>query len=310
MNNNGIYIEEIESYLPPRVVTNAEFETMVDTSDEWITSRTGISSRHFAQDESNTDMAEKALKKLLEKSKVDPEEIALLAVGTFSPDDATPSVSCQIHERTQLPQHIMTFDYNAACAGFIYGAEIVKSMIPRDDRPYAILVCSEKITTYVDFTDRSTCVLFGDGAVAMLVKRTSGLYHSYFGTKGNKAPLHCSRPDLKIKMQGNEVFRFAVGAMEESILEVLKKAGIGPESVDHFVPHQANARIIANVSKRMKLDKSKLFTNLKTTGNTSAASIPICLAEMNSKGILKRGDRVLTVAFGAGLTYGANLFTW
>lgn len=314
--NRGIKILSSSRYLPPRIFANEEFEKTLDTTSEWIKSRTGISNRRFAMEENNTNMASKAVSSLIKKSGVELSDIGILAVASFTPDSLTPSTATQIHEKLSLDKEMMCFDLNAACTGFIYGLEIIRGLLLTSNKSKAILVCSEKISSYLDFNDRNSAVLFGDGAAAILVSLDESKYYSYISTKGYYYPLNCdinnnfNSEKSYLKMDGKEVFRFASNAMKEAIEKVIEKSAYGIDDIDHFISHQANERIISHVIKKMKLDKSKFYLNLDKYANTSAASIPIAIDEMSEKGILKKGDKLLCVGFGAGLTYGSSLFTW
>lgn len=301
------------SYLPSCVVTNHEFSEHMDTSDEWISSRTGIKSRHFALEERNAEMAAHSAKVAMENAGIEASDIACLVVATFSPDNSTPSVSSEVQKILGLPENMMAFDLNAACSGFVYGIQVVQGLLMQQPKKYALLIGSEKISNYMDFSDRNTCVLFGDGAGAAVIGLTDdGEYYSTMGSIGNTTAIQCEAAGTpgKIKMEGNTVFKFAVDAIYKSITNLLAESKMPLDEVDHIVCHQANKRIISHVYKKMRANPEKFFVNVDHIGNTSSASIPIALDEMNQKGLLKRGDKIICVGFGGGLTWGGILMTW
>lgn len=308
----GLKILETSSYVPQNKITNDELKEFVDTSDEWITSRTGIKSRYFAKNETNAQMATQVGEKLIKKSGILKDEIAGVIVATFTPDNFTPSVSCIVQKNLNLNNDVITFDFNCACSGFVYGLHIAKGLLLQNPNKKIMLIGSEKISKHLDFQDRNTCVLFGDGAGGVILgldEKSKDIFH--FGCKGDDKTIVCSSSDgERLHMEGKEVFLFAVNTIISSIEEVLKKASLSIDEIDHIVCHQANLRIIARVYKKLKIDPNKFFINLDEYGNTSSASIPIALDEMNEKGILKKNDKVICVGFGAGLSWGASLFTW
>ncbi|MFI3226270.1 MAG: beta-ketoacyl-ACP synthase III [Clostridia bacterium] len=306
-------ILETASYAPLKVVKNDDLQKFVDTNDEWIVSRTGISTRHFAENETNVDMATKVGLKLLEKSGISREEISAVIVATFTPDNFTPSVACIVHKNLDLQENVLTFDFNTACSGFIYGLHIAKGLLLQNPCKKVMLIGSEKISKHLNFSDRNTCVLFGDGAGGAILELSEidGEDFSIFGCKGDDKTIVCGANDgEKIFMAGQEVFTFAVTVICQSIDELLSKSGLNIDEIDHIVCHQANLRIINRVQKKTKIEQQKFFVNLDKYGNTSSASIPIALNEMNEQGLLKRGEKVICVGFGAGLTWGATLLTW
>ncbi|MEG1497225.1 MAG: beta-ketoacyl-ACP synthase III [Clostridiales bacterium] len=299
------------SYLPPHIITNDEFSKTLDTDDKWITSRTGIESRHFATDETNTDMAIKAAQAAFSKAAINKEDICCVIVATFTPDDFTPAIGCEVHNALNLPPNIMSFDINAACSGFIYAMEVAEGLLLQHPEKYALVIGSEKISNFLDFTDRTTCVLFGDGAGAAIMGLQNGKSCYTMGTRASRSALYCpSIANPKLAMNGKEVFKFAVEVIPQSIEEILAKAHLNIDEIDHIVCHQANLRIISHVYKKMAIEPSKFFVNLNHCGNTSGASIPLALDEMNQKALLKKGDKIICVGFGAGLTWGATLITW
>lgn len=327
---SGLKIVEISNYLPLYEIDNDALSKFIDTNDEWIKSRSGISKRRFAIGETVADMSSKAVYKLLDKSGVSKEDIGILCVATFTSEYNMPSVACQVHEKLGLAEDMLCFDINAACTGFIYNLEVTRSLLLTKKDKYAIIVCAEKISNYLDFEDRSTCVLFGDGAAALLVRlddskklvtslksrgMTNILYSRVKAFNGlepasrfiDDKNISKEAERLGISMNGREVFRFAVDVVEKSINEVLEKTNNKKEDIKYFVCHQANSRIISHVSKKMKIELERFYMNLENYGNTSAASIPLALSEMYEKGLLKSGDLIICTGFGAGLTWGSAL---
>lgn len=301
------------SYIPKNSVSNDDMKKFVDTNDEWIVSRTGIKTRHFANDIKNSDMASEVAKELIEKSGISKDEICAVVVATFTPDNFTPSVACVVHKNLELQQDVMTFDFNTACSGFIYGLKIAKGLLLQNPTKKIILIGSEKISKHLDFTDRNTCVLFGDGAGGALLGLCDDENDDCFdfGTLGDDKTIVCSANDGgKICMQGQEVFLFAVNVICQSIDKMLEKSNLSIDDIDYIVCHQANLRIIRRVQKRLKIEDEKVFVNLDKYGNTSSASIPIALNEMNENGMLKTKNKIICVGFGAGLTWGSALINW
>lgn len=308
---NGLHICATGRCLPRIAVTNDELSRTVDTSDEWIASRTGIRQRYFCKEETNAGLAAGAARLAMERAGICAEDIGACVVATFTPDFATPSVACLVHRDLGLPQEIPSFDINAACSGFVYGLQVVRGLLLQSERRYALLVGSEVTSRVLDFTDRSTCVLFGDGAAAVVLELSDT--HSFFcslGSRGNEAPLSCPGPGqdgAALRMNGQEVFRFGVDIVPRCMDAVLQKAGRTLDEIDYVVCHQANARIISHVVRHMHADPDKFYLNMQTYANTSAASIPLALDEMAEKGLLKPGVSILCVGFGAGFTWGGAL---
>lgn len=314
------------SYLPEKILKNNDFEKMVDTSDEWITTRTGIKERHIAADDETTvDMAEKASEKALKDANIEPDKIDAILFATITPDMIFPSSSCILQDRLQTSNG-MAMDFVAACSGFIYGLHISESLILTEKAKNILLVASEKLSSIVDYTDRNTCVLFGDGAGAVVLTKTeedSGILSTYIGSDGSKAellkkegggvrlPFNKMSPfdynKQYLYMDGKAIFKSAVQRMTESLTFALNKAGLTFSDINMVIPHQANLRIIEMVREYGKLKEDQVFTNLSNTGNTSAASIPIALDEAIKTGKLKKGDIIGLTAFGAGLTFGAAI---
>lgn len=306
---DGIKIVGLGKYLPDKVMTNDDFAKIVDTNDEWITTRTGIRERRFCDGETNAQMAAKAADKAIADAGIDKEQIRVVIVATFTPDTATPSTACMVHELLGLSPDTACIDINAACSGFLYGLQIMRGMLLQEDKQACgLLIGSEVISKYIDMTDRSTCILFGDGAGAAVVKLSKETsYYSVSGTSGNYEVLHCAQTaDNRqyITMNGSEVFKFAVSRIPKCIDAILEKMdGTTLEDIDYVVCHQANARIIECVRKFYKAPKEQFFLNMEKYGNTSAASIPIALAQMKEEGKLAAGTKTICVGFGAGLTW-------
>ena len=291
-------------------VTNSDLEQLVDTSDQWIREKSGIRSRFFAREKSNVDMAAEAAENAIRNAGVRKEDISLCIVATFTPDDHTPSVACNLAGRLGLGERLLALDVNGACAGFIYACSLADGFLAREGG-YGLIVGSEKISPLMDMEDRSTCVLFGDGAGAAVVQYSDLAQFAYLGgCVPNREVLRCEGGDGKILMAGQEVYRFAVSKVPECINGILDRLRYTEEDVDHFVCHQANERIIDNAARRIAKNTEKFFKNLYHYGNTSAASIPIALCEMEEQNVLKSGDNAICTGFGAGLTYGSMLITF
>ena len=309
-------------------MTNADFESIVDTSDEWIVTRTGIKERRIADENiHSSDMVVAACGNALEMSGRAPEEIDMLIVGSVTPDFRLPSIACLAQEQLGL-QNAVAYDIVSACTGFINGLSIARSFI-ESGQAKCILVCGvEKLTSITNYKDRSTCVLFGDAAGAVVVEGTSngsGVISTFMKSDGKYAKLLCIdtggtvnpyRPGFaddgsdKIYMNGSEVFKVAVREMGKACLEVIKDAGLTADDVSLVIPHQANIRIIEAISKRVHVPMERFFINIHKYGNTSAASVPLALDEANRAGVLKSNDYILMVAFGGGLIWGASLVRW
>lgn len=309
---NGLRIVGLGHYVPDRIVTNEDLSKIVDTSDEWILSRTGIKQRHYAGWEKNQDMASAAAKQAIDNSGVDISKIGVCIVATIRPDYLTPSVACMVQKRLGLPEDIPCFDINAACSGFMYGVFIARGILMQSDKPYGLVIGSETLSKILDMTDRGTCILFGDGAGAAVIELCHNRYYSVLGTMGNDEVLVCPNNDgiRHVHMSGGDVFKFAVGTVPDAILQILEKAGLTPDDIDLFICHQANKRIIESVAKKIKQDMKKFYVNVDEYGNTSSASIPIALSEMKEKGIIKPGMKTICVGFGGGLTWGGAYIEW
>ena len=311
------------SYLPRTVVTNDDLAKVMDTSDEWISSRTGIKERHIAVDETTAEMAIEASKRALFDAGLQAEELDLIIVGTITPDHVTPSVACELQAALGAKKAV-AFDINAACSGFMFSLNTAYAYLKSGLYENALVLGVETLSKIVDWEDRSTCVLFGDGAGAAVVQRAEeGLFLFDQGSDGEKGGvLSCKNratSNLLVKreektdfvhMDGQEVYCFAVSTVPASIKQVMDKAGVSAEDIDYFVLHQANIRILQSVAKRLNASIDSFPISLDHCGNISAASVPILLDEMNRKGLLKRGDKLVMSGFGAGLTWGTALLTW
>jgi 3-oxoacyl-[acyl-carrier-protein] synthase-3 len=326
----SVFIRAIGVHTPERKLTNADLAAMVDTSDEWIKTRSGISERRIAgAGENPSDMGAKAANQALGRAKVAAADVDLLIVATMTPDVPFPSTACLLQAKLGLRRDIPCFDVSAACSGFVYALQVAKDMMRGGAYRRALVVGAEKLSSVVDWSDRTTCVLFGDGAGAALLETTDtpdvGLLGNILGADGSNAELlHCAAggsaapataESLRegrhfLRMNGKEVFRHAVRVMAESCERVLAKCGVRSEQVAWFIPHQANIRILEAVASQLNVGMERLPSNLGRYGNTSAASIPLALEEAWKDGKIRHGDLVLIVAFGAGLTWGATLLRW
>lgn len=307
----GIKILKTSRYVPPRVVENSDFEKIIETSDEWIRERTGIERRHFVEVEDTSDLALKAVEAFRNE---DLSNVDAVIVATFTPDFITPSIASIIQRDLGIKEDVMAFDFNMACSGFVAGLRLAESLIGVGRR--AIVVGAEVISKVMDLKDRRTAILFGDGAGAVLLEKTAAKSHFDVGSRGDFDNLHAlgrtSNPnaDRALYMEGKEVFRFATDIMVKTIERTLEKAEMSFGEIDHFVCHQANSRIISHVQRKLKLEPEKFFMNLQNYGNTSAASIPIALDEMNEKGLLKEGQKVVLAGFGGGLSWASTVIEW
>lgn len=322
-------VHGVGMHVPEKVLSNADLERMVDTSDEWIVQRTGIKERRMCSDnESASTLAIVAAKDALANAKLDPMDVEVVIVGCVTGDYLFPSVSCLVQEAIGAKK-AGAFDVGAACAGFIYSLNVATAMIESGQVKNALVIGSDALTKFVDFTDRSTCVLFGDGAGAVVLRAEtgtdrgvidtvlladgSGAKHIDLQLGGSKYPVGRDYSEGRrpyIFMAGSEVYRFAVTAMGDACCKALEIAGMEASDIDLFIPHQANLRIVQSAADRLKLPPEKVFLNLEKYGNTSGASIPIGLCEASRAGRLRPGMVVMTVGFGAGLVWGANLIRW
>ncbi|HIP86449.1 MAG TPA: ketoacyl-ACP synthase III [Aquifex sp.] len=307
----GTRIEGIGIYLPERVLTNLDLEKMVDTSDEWITTRTGIKERRIAQNESVVDMAVKASERAIENAGIDKGEIEAVILATLTPQLGFPATACLVQERLRLPPTAMSFDISAACSGFLYGLDIADAYLKSGKKKTVLVIGAEKLSSIIDWKDRSTCVLFGDGAGAVVVRydenSESDILSSKLYTKGSAWPILYREPCGYLKMEGRKVFKEAVNGMAEASLEALKSAGLSAKDIDLVIPHQANFRIIKALAEKLSIPFEKVYVNINRYGNTSAASIPIALYEALKEGKIKRGDLLLLTAMGGGLTWGSTI---
>ncbi|MEK6693381.1 MAG: beta-ketoacyl-ACP synthase III [Nitrospirota bacterium] len=316
------------SYVPKMVLTNFDLESMVNTSDEWIIERTGIRERRIAgKDEAASDLAYEASQRALKSSGIKAKDIDLIILATTTPDMVFPSTACLLQDRLNAKKAV-AFDVSAACSGFIYSLSVADQFIKEGIYKTALVVGSEVLSRITDWNDRATCILFGDGAGAVVLQASSdrrGIIsvhlHSdgalkdllYIPGGGSRNP--ASKKTIEkglhyIKMRGNETFKVAVRKLEEVALEAINSNNLKPSDIDLFIPHQANLRIIQAIAKRLNLSMDKVLVNIDRYGNTSAASIPIALDEAVSEGRLKEGDLILMEAFGGGLTWASALLRW
>ncbi len=306
----GIRIIGLGKSTGDKVVTNDDMAKIVDTNDAWIREKSGIRSRYFAQEKTNTDMATEAAEKAIADAGIDKRDIAYIMVCTFTPDNFTPAVACAVSGRLGLRVDTVALDLNGACTGFIYGCRIAEGLLQScTDKKYALIVGSEKISPFMDMSDRATCVLFGDGAGAAVVEYSQDSRFTFYGgCEAKEEILNCKRQfPISIHMAGQEVYRFAVSKVPECIQQILNLSGATPDEIDWFVCHQANERIIDAAARRLKGQENKFYKNLYYYGNTSAASIPLALSDMVSEGLLEGGKQVICTGFGAGLTFGSML---
>jgi 3-oxoacyl-[acyl-carrier-protein] synthase-3 len=315
-------------YVPDQILTNADLEKMVDTTDEWIVSRSGIRERHIASaDQATSDLCIEAARKTLRNTHLEVKDIDLIIVATSTPDTLFPSTACRVQQGLGA-DHVPAFDVSAGCTGFLYGLILSESLILSGKVKRILLVGAELLTKITNWKDRSTCVLFGDAAGATILEESkdeSGMLSSYWKADGNLGdllilPAGGSRVPASVqtvaeglhylKMKGNEVFKHAVKRMGEAAEEALEKAGLKKEDVDVFIAHQANIRIIDAVGERLSVPKDKVFVNIDRYGNVSVASIPIALHELRQHKKIKPGTIILMDAFGAGFTWAAVVYRW
>jgi 3-oxoacyl-[acyl-carrier-protein] synthase-3 len=318
------------SYAPERILTNEDLARMVDTSDEWIRDRSGIRERRIAApEEATSDLGVQAARRALDDSGVAAAEIDLLVVATVTPDYPMPSAACIIQHKLGLASTTACFDLNAACSGFLYALDTACALVGSGRYRKALVIGAEKFSSVVNWRDRSTCVLFGDGAGAVVVgagdRPGFGLIGTRLGAMGEDAELLCipaggcaapatpeslARGDQFVRMKGKEVFKLAVRVMEEAARDILEQHGLAANQIGLVIPHQANLRIIDAIAQYLELPMDRFFVNVDRYGNTSAASIPIALDEARRAGRIRPGELTLLVAFGAGLTYGSALIRW
>ena len=313
------------SYVPENCVDNSSLSKKVDTSDEWIRSRTGIRERRIATDsQSTSDLALEAAKKALNKAEMDPSMIDLVIVATITPDMSFPSTACILQDKLGLNK-VACFDLEAACSGFLYALDVADGMLSTGRYHNALVVGAEKMSSILDWNDRTTCVLFGDGAgAAILSKSGSGpsligfqcgadganpslLYQPAGGSKTPASHESVENREHFLRMNGREIFKFAVRVMEKAVRDLLETHGVSLDQVDHVIPHQANVRIVESLAQRLEIPMDKIFCNLDKYGNTSAASVPLALDEAGTSARFKENELGVLVAFGAGLTWSATL---
>ena len=307
------------SYLPEKVLTNADLEKIVDTSDQWITERTGIKQRHIADDEQTTcDLAEIASRHAIEASGIEPDSIDLIIVATTTPDRVFPSTACLLQQRLGI-HGCPAFDIQAVCTGFIYALDVANKFITTGTAKRVLVVGAEILSTILDWTDRTTCVLFADGAGAVILEASKdpGILSTHIHADGSYAELLTTNggisatPDkmdaIRIEMKGNEVFKMAVNTLGRIVDETLEANNMEKSDIDWLVPHQANVRIINATAKKLKMSTDHVVTTVQNHGNTSAASVPLALDTAIRDGRIKRGDTVLLEAFGGGFTWGSAL---
>ena len=326
--SKGIGIVGTGSYLPEKILKNCDLESIVETSDEWITTRTGIRERRILEEgKATSDMAIEASKKALDHAKLKAEDVDLVIVATISGDMITPSTACIVQDKLGC-KNAAAFDISAACSGFIYGLSMAYGLIKSGVYKNILLVGSEAMSRILDWEDRGTCILFGDGAGAAVISEVaegkgilamelgsdgSGKDHLLIPAGGSRCPsTHETIEDRKhyLKMEGSEVFKFAVRKINETCKNLLEKTGLDSSDIDLFIPHQANTRIIDSAVKKLKIPREKTFVNLDKYGNMSAASIPVALDEALKQGKIKDGDNILLVGFGGGLTWGSTILKW
>ncbi len=328
MNNISVGITGVGSYVPDNILTNDDLSKIVDTNNEWIVSRTGIKERRIAdKDLATSDLASLAAQRALADAKIDAEELDLIVVATATPDHLFPSTAAMVQKNLGAKK-AAAFDISVGCSGFNYGLVVAANFIKTGMYKKVLVIGAEILSKVVDWDDRNTCVLFGDAAGACVLEpcdESFGILSSELGSDGvngdvliipaggSKMPATKETVEQKlhtIRMDGKEVFKFAVRVMEKSSLEVLKRAGLKKEDIDFLIPHQANSRIIDSAMKKLKLSREKIGVNLDRYGNTSAASIPVALDEALSENKIKKGDNVLLVAFGAGLSWASLVIKW
>jgi 3-oxoacyl-[acyl-carrier-protein] synthase-3 len=318
------------STTPKRILTNKELETIVDTTDEWITRRTGIKERRISSDgrgENTSDLATRASIRALEMAGVSPETLDMIVVGTVTPDRQFPSVACFVQKELKASKAV-AFDVSAGCSGFLYAMSVANNAIATGSCQNALVIGAERLSCVTNWEDRSTCVLLGDGAGAVVLTPTAdrdGILSAHLGSDGNFWDLLYSSdggskiPEIldtvegkpfHLKMEGNRLFKKAVSCLADIAVSTLEHHGLSSGDIALMVPHQANLRIIKAVAERLSIPMDKVYTNIHKYGNTSSASIPVALDEANREGLLRAGDYVLLLTFGAGLTWGASLVNW
>lgn len=303
--------------VPRKIVTNDDLSKFVETSDEWIFQRTGIRERRIS-DENTSELAYRSAFEAIKNSNIDKNEIDLIVCATMTPDNFTPSVACMVQEKLGLGDNVTAFDVNAACTGFVFALKIVASMLNTYHKKALVIGC-ETLSKIIDFEDRNTCVLFGDGAGAIVVEKDEKNEKFYTCSLGNDKDLIAENVEINfemknkviksgfLKMNGKEIFKFAINVIEKSIDNILDRTNLKLEDIKLIIPHQANQRIISNVAKKLNVDNDKFFVNLEKYGNTSAASVPMALCEAFESKKITKGDKVILVGFGGGLTWGSTI---
>lgn len=327
LKTNGVKIKGVGRYAPEIVATNDDYAKIVETNDEWITQRTGIKTRHISNGEPTYYLGAMAAKEAIANAGISAEEIGLILASTCTPDYYTPSTACLVQRELGV-SGCPAIDINCACSGFVYAVDMAKRYLAEGDIKYVLVVAAEELSKFVDYTDRSTCILFGDAAAAVVLeKEEDTLFASYTAADGMGAPYLAARallttnpfrqtesefdmnmpePNKHFLLQdGKEVYKFATKALPKAVEEACKKADISPEELDAIIPHQANIRIIETAAKHLKVPMDKMVLNISDYGNTSSASIPGAFYDGVNSGRIKRGDKVCFVGFGGGLTYGA-----
>lgn len=329
---SGVKIIGTGSYVPEFIADNNKFSEFLDTSDEWITPRTGIKQRHILTDKPNFYMGVQAAQRAIEDAGVNPEDLDLVLVSTCSPDFFYPSMACLIQKKTGAV-NAAAIDVNSACTGFITAMDIAQKYLETDHYKKILIVATEKLSSQLDYTDRSMCILFGDAAGAAVVEKSDKPFHSMLGAAGDEfEALYCkihynsncpfydkeadhyngifdtfSKQNF-LQSDGHAVYKFAVNAMDKAVRKVAEQRGIDLQDIDLVIPHQANLRIIKKATELLGISQEKVYTNIQNMGNVSSACIPVCLDELSKQGRLKEGMTVCFVGFGAGLTYGACIF--
>ncbi len=328
MKFKSVGIISLGAYVPENIMTNFDFEKIIDTTDEWIRTRTGIEERRFCSPEQATsDLCIEAAKKALANANLTPEDIDMIIVATCTPDYQLPSTACIVQKKLGAV-NAAAYDLNAACSGWIYGLTMATGLIKADMYKKVLVIGAEALSRSLDMQDRNTCILFGDGATAAILSEVEdgyGILSTHLGADGDLngsliVPAGGSRTPTSeetieergqyIKMKGQEVFKFAVNALPNAASCAIEKAGLKATDIDIFIPHQANSRIIETAAKKLEVPIDKFYMNMKNYGNTSAASIGLALNEAHEKGLIKKGDLVAMVGFGAGLTYASTVIKW
>lgn len=326
----GIKILDISSYIPETQITNEDFTKIIETSDEWITSRTGIHTRYYALGMPLWEMGFHAAEKVIARTGIQKNEVDLIICTTVTPDSLVPSTACIIQDKLGM-NGCQAMDINGACSGFVYALDMAQKYLTVGDYKTILIISAEKLSSIINYHDRTSCILFGDGAAAALVTSADTKYAGFMGADGSGSDFlradnirTAENPFYNVKniehdrketdgllfQDGREVYKFAVGIMPEAVKKVLEKADASVEDVDIIVPHQANIRIIQTAASKLNVPMEKVYVNIDKYGNTSSASIPVAFSEAVEKGKIKRGDRVVLVGFGAGLTYGAVYFEY